>query len=170
MFVTVVTGAPGAGKSTTAMALHSRLGDAGRANALIEIDELSLSYPALDRQRALRHVHDLAASFAEAGHDLLFVTDTCETDEWYRDLSEALPTGGRLLVLLTASGATLSQRVATREPPTWSGYDALVAAAARLGEQMRGLAGVDLHLDTERLSVPEVVDAVYRALSDSGVV
>jgi broad-specificity NMP kinase len=170
VFVTIVTGAPGAGKSITASALQSRLADDGRANALIEIDEMSRCYPALDRRRALRHVHDLAASYADAGHDLLLVTDTCETDEWYDGLTEALPAGDRLLVLLQAEPTTLSQRVAAREPPTWSGYADLVAWAAKLGEQMQRLSRVDVRVDTERLATPEVVEQIHTALRERGVI
>ena len=170
MFVTVITGPPGAGKSTTAGALQDRLWDEGRASALIEVDELARCCPLPEREQVLKHVRDLARSYEEIGHDLLFVTDTCETDEWYAGLAEALPEGERLLVLLNASGPTLRSRVTAREPAQWSGLDELLAAAERLGEQMRGLAGVDVHIDTEHGSAAEAVDEIYRRLQDKGLV
>jgi DNA replication protein DnaC len=79
VFVSVITGPPGAGKSTLATAIHDRLADDGRSSALFELDELARCHPPLRRQEALKHASDLARSYEETGHDLLFVTDTCES-------------------------------------------------------------------------------------------
>jgi len=63
VFVVVVTGPPGAGKSELAAAVHDSLGDDGIANALVELDELKRCYPPLGEQRALSHLGMLCGSF-----------------------------------------------------------------------------------------------------------
>ena len=87
--VVVVTGPPGAGKSSVATALHDALGAAGRRNALIEVDELERCYPPLDQERVLAHVAMLCASFRAGGYDLLIVTATIEHDRYGERLLQA---------------------------------------------------------------------------------
>ncbi|EME18205.1 ATP-binding protein [Rhodococcus triatomae] len=149
MLVLLLTGPPGAGKSSVLTELHDGLGDAGIANALIELDELERCYPPLDGRRLLRHVAMLADSYREAGHTLLLVTATIEDDAYGRALSEAIGADHRLTVRLDAEPDTVRRRVLDREPETWSGREQLATDAHRLAITMRDLACVDLVLSTE---------------------
>jgi len=158
MFTVVVTGPPGAGKSAVATALHEALGDAGVANALVEVDELERTHPPLGRDRALAHLALLSGSFLTAGYHLLVVTATVEDDDYWRGVLDACGNGAHLLVRLEAPPLVLERRIRAREPAGWSGLGALVAASARLARTMVDLSGVDLVLSTDG-QAPEDVAA-----------
>jgi broad-specificity NMP kinase len=160
----VITGPPGAGKSSLATEVHDQLGDEGVANALIEVDELERAYPPLPADRVLAHVAALSSSYREAGHDLLFVTATIEDPEYGDKLFAAIGADARIVVVLTATPAALEQRIRAREPPTWSGLEALVASSARLASEVTRAARADLVLDTEALSVRACAERVRAAL------
>lgn len=166
MFAVVVTGPPGAGKTETATLLHDGLGDAGVANALIELDHLERCYPPLPAATTMAHAAALASSFRRAGHDLLFVTATLETDAYGAALLDALGADDRLLVRLTAEPDTLERRIRAREPASWSGLDGLVAAARRLVVTMSDLSGVDLVLSTEGVAPAAVAAAVEEVVRE----
>ncbi len=148
-FVVLVTGPPGAGKSSVATALHDALGAAGRRNALIEVDELERCHPPLDRERVLAHVAMLCASFRAGGYELLIVTATIEHDRDGERLLQATGAGRRLVVRLEAKTSMLESRIRAREPARWSGLEALVVSARRLAGSMTALRDVDLVLSTE---------------------
>jgi predicted kinase len=162
VYLLLLTGPPGAGKSEVATALHDALGDEGVANALLEVDELERAYPALAPERALEHARVLCRSFRDAGYGLLTVTATIEDDDHRARLLEVAGADGHLLVRLEAAPSTLRQRIEGREPERWSGRDELVAAARRLALSRVELEGVDLVLDTER-SEPKALAALVRA-------
>ena len=164
MVAVVVTGPPGAGKSSVAAALHESLGDAGVHAAVIETDELARSYPPIARERVFSHVADLAASYREAGTDVLLVTDTIETDADREALLAAVAGDRHIVVRLEARPATLERRVREREPAGWSGLQGLVAASAELATSMPALAGIDLVLSTEGRAREHVAAAVEAAL------
>ncbi|MGW0041064.1 AAA family ATPase [Rhodococcus sp. NPDC003348] len=166
MFVLLLTGPPGAGKSSVVTELHDGLGDAGVANALIELDELERCYPPLDVRRLMRNVAMLADSYREAGHTLLLVTATVEDDAYGDALSAATGADDHLTVRLDAEPETVRRRVLDREPETWSGREELADAAHRLATTMRALTGVDLVLSTEGTAPADVaarLEAVLRA-------
>lgn len=156
VLIVVVTGPPGAGKSTAATLAHDALGDAGVANALIEIDELERCYPPLPPGRVWSHAAALLASYVEVGHRLVLVTATLEDDEDRLALWAATGDAERLLVRLEVPPEVARARVLAREPEGWAGLAELLDAAGRLAVAMRGLPGVDLVVD----SGTEAADAV----------
>ena len=158
----MITGPPGVGKSTVVTAVHDLLGDAGVANALIEVDELERCYPPRDEARVLENLATICASYRDTGYELLFVTATIETDAYRDRLLPAVGATAHLLIRLEADPGTLERRIRAREPVEWSGTDALVAAAVRLAAEMPRLAGVDLVLSTEQ-HPPAVLAAQIRA-------
>ncbi len=159
MLAVVITGPPGAGKTTVAEALHDTLGERGTANALVEADELARAYPPLPRDRQVALIGAAAAAYREAGHELLFVTDTLETDEWRLQLLDALDADRTVVVRLEAEPDTLARRVVEREPH-WSGAPALAAHARELAVQMRELRDVALVLSTEDARAEDVAAAI----------
>jgi predicted kinase len=159
--IVLVTGAPGAGKSTIATLVHDHLGDAGVANALVEADELRRAYPEPDAGDVRRRLAGLVASYADAGHDLVLVTETLETADDLAGLRAALPEAEILLVRLDADPETARARVRAREPAGWSGLPQLLESAGRLAVTMRGLRA-DLVVRNEDAD-PEVAAAAVLA-------
>ena len=139
MRVVIVTGAPGAGKSTVATLVHDHLGDAGVPNALVEADELRRAYPEPDPDDVRTRIASLVASHARAGHDLVLVTETLETPDDLVRLRAALPAAETLVVRIDADPGTTHERVRAREPSAWSGLPALLDSARRLAAEMRSL-------------------------------
>ena len=133
VFVLLLTGPPGAGKSSVLTALHDRLGEAGVSNAMIEVDELERCYPPLGTERAIAHVGMLCASYRDAGYELLFLTATVEDDDYGRALLAATGAEGHLLARLEADPDTLRTRIIEREPAGWAGLDELVEAVTTAG-------------------------------------
>ena len=164
VFALVLTGPPGAGKSSVLGRLHDRLGDAGIATALVELDELERCYPPLPVERTIAHLAMLSESFAGAGYELLLVTATVEDDAYGAAVLEAIGADQHMVVRLEAEPATLAERIVAREPASWSGLAQLVDSARRLAGSMPALAGVDLVLSTEGQDPDRVAAKLEAAL------
>jgi adenylylsulfate kinase-like enzyme len=166
VFVLVITGPPGAGKSEVATAIHDALGDLGVANALLELDQLERSHPPLTRERTIEHLRVLARSHRAVGHGLLIGTATLEDDASARAALEAVAASEHLLVRLEASPATLERRILAREPRGWSGLPALLRSARALAESMPALTGIDLVLSTEGAAADAVAERVIETVAE----
>ncbi len=162
MFAVVITGPPGAGKSAVLTALVDDLIGDDVANAALDVDEVVRSHPVLDAAPWRRQVGGIAALFRDAGHRLLIVAETLETDADTARLLDVLGADEHLLVRLEAPADTLAARIVEREPESWSGRGALAAQARRLAGTMPALRGVDLVLSTEG-ERPEAIAARLRA-------
>jgi adenylylsulfate kinase-like enzyme len=165
VFVLVITGPPGAGKSDVAVAVHDELGDRGVASALIELDQLERSHPPLTRERTIAHLRLLATSYRAAGHGLLIVTATLEDHAYARAVLAVAEPAEHLLVRLEAAPDTLERRIRAREPRGWSGLPTLLGSARALAESMPTLTGVDLVLSTEGAAADAVAERVIDALA-----
>jgi Zeta toxin len=148
VLVVVITGPPGSGKSAVAGLAHDTLGEAGVANALIEADHVRRAHPPPAPGQVLAHIRTLLDSYAQTGHDLVFVTETLETAADLRALLAALAPADVAVVRLDAEPETVQARVLAREPETWSGRVALARHARDLAVSMRALPEADLVLAT----------------------
>ena len=165
VFAVVLTGPPGAGKTSVLTALVDALSDDDIAHAAVEVEALVWTHPALTGEQWARHVRAACELHREAGHRLLLVAQTLETDA---DVTELLAAAGAdevLLVRLEAR-ATLTRRIVEREPPTWSGLADLVEHAQELAASMPGLSGVDLILSTEGERAEDVAAHIRAARPD----
>ena len=138
MFAVVITGPPGAGKTTVLTALQNVLADDGIKHAVIEVEALAWAwaYPLTDEQ-SFRH---LASG----------VTVAPQTSDGHLSaLLRALAPTERLVVRLDANAATLRQRIVDREPPEWSGLPQLVEATEGIARASRLLEDVDMTCSTE---------------------
>lgn len=148
----IITGAPGAGKSSALTALSDLLGDDGVEHVTIEVDDLSRGHPWRDGRR---HLGAIAA-----GADLLLVAATVESPEYLRGLLDAIGCDSHLLVRLHARPETLVRRIRERETVPWSGLQALIERAPGLQQAIAGLPGVHLVLDSETATPVELAAVV----------
>lgn len=167
VFVVLLTGPPGVGKSAVLTSLHDALADEDVPSAALEVDDLERAYPPLDGARGLTHVELLCRSFREAGYGLVLLTATVESDPELFALLGATGADEHLVVRLEAQSATLERRLAEREPAGWSGLPALIAASHRLASSMVTLGGVDLVLRTEDDTPEQTAARVEAALRDA---
>jgi hypothetical protein len=93
-----------------------------------------------------------------AGHRLLLVAATAESEDGLRAWLEAAGAGRRLVVHLTAQPATLEERIRGREPAEWFGLSELLESAERLAAIR--FAETDLELSTETHGPDEVAASV----------
>lgn len=149
VFAVLITGPPGAGKTSVLTALVDALSDADIAHAAIEIEMLEWAHPGLTDAQRTRHVRTMCELYRDAGHHLLLIAQTVETDDDLATLLDAVGAEKHLLVRLEAQPATLIQRIIEREPESWSGLPWLIDHAQQLAVTMPALRGVNLVLSTE---------------------
>ena len=166
MFVVLITGPPGAGKTAVLTALVDALSDDDVMHAALEVETLAWTHPALSDERQGRHIKTACALYRDAGHHLLLVAETVETDD---DLTKLLDTVGAeetFVVRLEAEPATLVKRISDREPASWSGRSGLIEHAQELAGTMPGLRAVDLIVTTEGQRPEAVAQRIRTALPD----
>lgn len=166
MFAVLITGPPGAGKTSVLEALVDALSDDDIAHAAIEVEMLQWAHPALTDAQWTRHVHTMCELYRDAGHRLLLIAQTVETDDDLRGLLDAVGPEQHFLVRLEAQPATLVERIIQRESAGWSGLPGLVEHAQNLAVSMPALRGVDLVLSTERQRPEVVAERIHAALPD----
>ena len=166
MFAVVITGPPGAGKTTVLTALVDALSGDDIAHAAIEVEMLVWTHPALTDEQWARLVRSACELYREAGHRLLLVARTLETDADVAELLDAVGADEVFLVRLEAQPKSLVERIIEREPPSWSGLSGLVEHAQNLAATMPGLAGIDLVLSTEGKRAEDVAARIRAARPD----
>ena len=160
----VLTGAPGAGKSSVLEALTTLLEIDGVPFGALESEQLAWGSPWLPHAawlRLLAHVIDLQR---ESGRALFLVAATTETAGELRGVLEALGAARVLVVCLRAAPDTVARRIAEREPDAWPGKEALIVHARALAESMPSIAGLDLVIDTDGRDAVDVAREVRDAL------
>jgi len=162
----VLTGPPGAGKTSVLTALVDALSDDEIAHAAVEVEMLVWTHPAMTGEQWARHVRTACDLHREAGHRLLLVAETLETDDEVAALVDVVGADEVFVVRLEAQPATLAERIVEREPPSWSGVDQLVLHAQELAASMPGLTGVDLFLSTEGEQAEDVAARIRAARPD----
>jgi hypothetical protein len=149
VFAVVLTGPPGAGKGSVLTALVDALSDDDISHAAVEAEALVWTHPALSDEQGTRHVRVVCGLHRDAGHELLLIAQTLETDDDMTQLKQAVGADEYLLVRLEAKPATLVERIIEREPESWSGLPGLVEHARQLAAGMPALHGIDLVVSTE---------------------
>ena len=149
MFALVLTGPPGAGKTSVLEALSDALVLEDIRHAVVETEALTSAHPALDDEQWLAPVAAVCRLYRDFGYELLLVAVTVEADEDLRALVGAIDAAEHVVVRLEAEPATLRRRIIEREPDGWSGLEELVDASQRLGPVIAGLDGIALALSTE---------------------
>jgi broad-specificity NMP kinase len=166
VFAVVLTGPPGAGKTSVLTALVDALSDDDITHAAVEVEMLVWTHPALIEEQWARHVRAACELYREAGRRLLLVAHTLETDADVAELLDAVGADEVFLVRLEAQPATLVERIIEREPRSWSGLDDLVEHTQELAASMRALNDVDLVLKTEGERAEDVAARIRAARQD----
>jgi hypothetical protein len=162
VYVLVITGAPGSGKSATLEALSDRLHDRDVAHACIDADALGWAHPALPAAAHLRHLAALSDLYREARYDLLLVAAAVPSPSARDKLIDAVAADDHFLVRLEASEYALHRRISEREPAGWSQLGRLLHRATRMHQAMAAL-DADFILDTDRLEPGAAAAAIARA-------
>lgn len=162
MFALVLTGPPGAGKTSVLEALSDALSAEDIRHAMVELEALTSAHPPLSDDRWLMPVQAVCELYNRFGYGLLLAAVTAESDEHLREVLGAIGADEHVVVRLEAQPATLRRRIIEREPAAFPELDELVAAATRLTPVIAGLDGVALAVSTEGQR-PEAVAARIRA-------
>src|SRR4051794_5209022 len=149
MVAVVITGPPGAGKTSVLTALTDALSDDDIAHVAVEVEALVWTHPALTEKQWGRQVRLNCRLYRDAGHTLLLLAQTLETNDDVAELLAAVDADDSVLVRLEARLQTLVERIIEREPASWSGLPGLVEHAQELATAMPDLAGVKLVMSTE---------------------
>ena len=148
----IITGAPGAGKSSALTALTDMLGADGVEHVAVEVDELSRGNPWRDGRR------HLSAFAAETG--LLLVAATVESPQYLRELLGAIGCDEHLLVRLHAPVEMLVCRIRARETIPWSGLEAMIERTPALQDAILALPGAHLALDSATATPQQLATAI----------
>jgi hypothetical protein len=166
VFAVVVTGPPGSGKTVTLTALSDALVKDEVPHAAVDVDEVAWAYPYPDLAQRCEHLRVWSAAHRRAGRETLLVAEVIESHAHLGDVLDSLGVEDHLLVRLDAALETLQGRVIAREPPDWPGLDWLLAETPGLQAALAELDGVHAVLDSEALTLSEVVDQIRSARPD----
>jgi adenylate kinase family enzyme len=159
----VITGAPGAGKSSVAQAFTTLLDNAGIVHGAIESEQLAWGTPWLPDARVHEQLALVLAAQRRFGRRLFVVVATTETQAALHGLLAAVGAERSLVVCLRAPGEVCAARVLEREPERWAGRSALAAHARVLADVIPALPGVDVVLSTDGRSADDVAAELYEA-------
>jgi hypothetical protein len=145
----VITGAPGAGKSSVAEAFTTLLDNAGVEHGAIESEQLAWGTPWLPDALVREQLAAIVRLQRGYGRRLFVVVATTEAQADLDGLLRAIGAESSFVVALTVPGDVAAARVLAREPERWAGREALAAHAAELASVIPALPGVDLVLSTD---------------------
>lgn len=160
MFALVITGPPGAGKTSVLEALTDALTAEDIRHAAVEVEALTSAHPPLQDDQWTLPVAAVCGLYRRFGYGLLLVTATVESTQDLRDVVAAVAADTHAVVRLEAEPETLRRRIVAREPETFTQLDELVAASARLGAVIAGLDGVSAAFSTEGRRPAEVASEI----------
>ena len=164
----MITGAPGAGKSSVAQAFTTLLDDARIDHGAIESEQLAWGTPWLTDAQAHEQLAAVLGLQRGYGRRLFVVVATTETQEDLEALVAAIAASRTFVACLSAPGHVCAARVLEREPERWAGREALAARARSLADVIPALPGVDLVLSTDGRSAEAVAGELFDAAVNGG--
>lgn len=160
----VITGAPGAGKSSVLERLATLLETEGVAFGALESEQLAWGSPWLDNEPWLSQLAAVMRLQRDAGRSLFIVAATTETSRQLEAVHEAIAAERRISVLLEAPPDVVASRIAAREPDLWPGKQQLIAHGRQLATEMLSLEGIDIRLSTDHQDVTTIAASLRQAL------
>jgi chloramphenicol 3-O-phosphotransferase len=164
----ILTGAPGAGKSSVLEELATLHDIEDIDHGAIEAESLSLGRPLLPTSSWAAQLAAVLALQREAGRRRFLITATCATAAELAAVKATTAAQLLLVVCLRASPATVAARIDAREPDRWPGKAPLVARARRFAVLTPLLPGVDFVIDTEQRSAEGVAAEILDLMTNHG--
>lgn len=161
----ILTGAPGAGKTSALAGLGTRLEIEGRAYGAIETEQLAQGSPLLRNEEWIPQLAAMLRLQREIGRRFFLIAATLESEADLRGVVEAADADKTLVVCLRAAAETLAERLDAREPVSWPGRQRLIEHARELADRVAAIEGVDLVIDTDSLDRDETVEEILGALT-----
>ena len=149
--VVVVTGPVGAGKSATADALSTLLGEIPMRHAAIDMDHLRWVYPEPEGDRfgmrlGYRNLAAIWPNLLEVGIRCAILADVVEAREQVREYEAAMPGAEVIVVRLHVAPEEIARRLHGRESPESIGW--YLRRAPELQEIMEREGVGDIVIDT----------------------
>jgi len=118
VFVLVISGSMGSGKTTVLGEISDLLTTAGIAHAAINLDALGIVHApgVTSDDLAYRNLAAVWHNYAGAGIEKLVIAEAIDTPEKLERIREAVPGANLVVCRLRAPIATMQQRVRVREP------------------------------------------------------
>lgn len=162
----ILTGPPGAGKSSVLEALTTSLEIDGVEYSALESEQFAWGSPWLAAEHWLPQLAAVMALQRDAGRRLFLLAATAETTSDLRLVAGAVAADRTLVVLLVAAPDVVAARVEARESDHWPGKAPLIAHARRLALSMpRDLEGVDARIQTGGRAAADVAVEVREVLA-----
>ncbi len=165
----VITGAPGAGKSSVADKLATLFEIEGIEFGALESEQLGWGSPWLSTDTVVRHLRAVLDLQREAGRATFLIAATTETDEELAAVVDAIGADQVTTVLLSAPADAVAARIDAREPDLWPGKQRLIAHARQLAVTMPHLAGIDIRVATDGRDADQAASEVFHALQGRGL-
>jgi broad-specificity NMP kinase len=118
----ILTGAPGAGKSSVLEELATLHDIEDVEHGAIEAESLSLGRPLLPASSWVAQLEAILAHQRAAGRRRFLISATCATAEELAGVKGATAAELLLVVCLRASPETVAARIDAREPNRWPGW------------------------------------------------
>lgn len=161
----LLTGSPGAGKSSVAEALGTMLERDAVPYGVIETDQLGWGWPWLTLDECLPQLRVLVELQRQAGRRMFLVVATTETQAELDAVVGAVEAERVLAVCLVAPAALVARRVAEREPDSWPGKSGLVEHARELADVIWRLPGIALAISTEDREAVDVAAELHDVIA-----
>jgi GTPase SAR1 family protein len=165
----VLTGAPGAGKSSVLEALTTLLELRGVPHGAIESELLARGVPLLPARDWTTQLAAVLQIQRAAGRETFLIAATTQDARELAGVIGAAAADRSLVVCLRAAEATVAARLQVREPDAWPGKAELVTRARGLATSIPQIDGIDLVLDTEGRDADEVAAQVLAAMQSRGL-
>jgi len=161
--VLILHGPPGSGKSTLANAIAERLREAGVAHAVIDVDELSRTYPEQDRAFQWDNLRSIWPRYTAIPNLKAILPVLIDAEEDLERLRQAVPAARFTICELTAPSAVLKERVTAREPNEyWQGK--LRDLVDKYDQRSAGQNFGDFQASTQSGSVGKVADSILQKI------
>jgi broad-specificity NMP kinase len=165
----VITGAPGAGKSSVAEKLATLFEIKGIKFGALESEQLGWGSPWLSNDSVVRQLRAVLDLQREAGRATFLIVATTETDEELAAIVDAIGADQVTTVLLCAPPDVVAARIDAREPDLWPGKQRLIAHARQLAVTMAHLADLDIRVSTDGRDANQAASEVFDALQGRGL-
>jgi thymidylate kinase len=164
----VLTGPPGAGKSSVLDSLATMLEIEGFEFGALESEQLGWGSPWLYGEPWLRQLSAVLELQRQARRRRSLVVATTETTEELAAVVEAIAVDHVVTVLLDAPPELVAARIDAREPDVWPVKQRLIDHARHVAVSMRALDGIDIRIDTSERTARDVAAELRETLRRYG--